>query len=401
METHIKPEILNTSDGKLAEPILRTCVHCGFCNATCPTYQILGDENDGPRGRIYLIKQMLEGNECTEKTRLHLDRCLTCRNCETTCPSGVNYSSLLDIGRKMAEELAPRPLQEKKKRKLLRTVLSSPRKFRTLLKSGQIVRPLLPQILKQKIPAKRAELPWPTNNHNRKMLILDGCVQPSLSPDINSATAIVLDKLGISVITKQAIKCCGAVSQHLSAEEEALVLMRHNIDVWRDDITSGVEAIISTASGCGIMLKDYGHYLRNDPKYASKAELVSSLSKDISEILIEEDMQSLSDDKKKHILSWHPPCTLQHGQKITGKVEKILTDAGHTLVPVRDSHLCCGSAGTYSILQAEISEQLKTNKLNNLMENKPKMIVTANIGCQTHLQQGSDIPVIHWITLFA
>ena len=400
METHIKPELLrNTSDSKLAESILRSCVHCGFCNATCPTYQLLGDENDGPRGRIYLIKQMLEGKKCTEKTRLHLDRCLTCRNCETTCPSGVKYSSLLDIGRKMAEELAPRPIQEKQKRKLMRTFLSSPKKFRTLLKSGQIIRPLLPQTLKQKIPAKKQELPWPNNNHRRKMLILDGCVQPALSPDINSATAIVLDKLGISVTTKHAVKCCGAVSQHLSAEEEALVLMRSNIDAWWQDISSGIEAIISTASGCGIMLKEYAHYLRNDANYAKKAELISSLSKDISEILIKENMQSLN-NKQKRILSWHPPCTLQHGQKIAGKVEKILTDAGHTLVTVKNSHLCCGSAGTYSILQPEISEQLKQNKLKNLMENKPELIVTANIGCQTHLQQDSDIPVVHWITLF-
>jgi glycolate oxidase iron-sulfur subunit len=401
METHIKKELENTIDGKLAKSILRSCVHCGFCNATCPTYQLLGDENDSPRGRIYLIKQLFEGDgsESTEKTRLHLDRCLTCRSCETTCPSGVKYGALLDIGRKLMEDLAPRSREEKKKRKRLQTTLSSPKRFGTLLRAGQLLRPLLPKDTKKKVPKKRLALEHPTTTHERKMLILQGCVQPALSPDINTATAVVLDKLGISLIHHKKAKCCGAVSQHLSAEDKAITQIKNNIDAWWDDISNGIEAIITTASGCGTMLKDYPHYLREEGEYLYKAEIVASLSKDISEIIIEEDYASLP-IKKTHKLSWHSPCTLQHGQKITGYVEKLLTDTGHTLLPVQDGHICCGSAGTYSILQPELSEQLKQNKLENLTREMPDIIVTANIGCQTHLQQGTEIPVIHWINLF-
>ena len=404
METRLTPEILNTTEGQEAEAILRSCVHCGFCNATCPTYQLIGDENDGPRGRIYLIKQILEGKKTTSKTLDHLDRCLTCRNCETTCPSGVQYSKLLDIGRNAAEKQVVRPLKDKVMRSLLLKILPHPARFSVLLGTGRFFKPfLLPKSLAKKIPNKTSNLNWPEQNaahtiHKRKMLILDGCVQPAMSPDINAATAIVLDKLGITLIRVKKTKCCGAVSQHLSAEEEALQFMRTNIDAWWNDISNGVEAIVSTASGCGVMLKDYYHYLKHDPEYADKAEKVSNLCKDIAEILIQENIQSVS---KPKTLAWHPPCTLQHGQKITGVVEKILTRAGHTLVPVTDQHLCCGSAGTYSILQPEISNKLRENKLGNLLDNKPEMIVTANIGCQTHLQENSEVPVVHWVTLFA
>jgi len=401
VETRLTPEILNTPEGQEAESILRKCVHCGFCNATCPTYQLIGDENDGPRGRIYLIKQILEGKPTTSKTLDHLDRCLTCRNCETTCPSGVQYSKLLDIGRSAAEKQVVRPTKERALRSLLRKVLPHPQRFSVLLNTGRFFKPfLMPKLLAKKIPDKPPQLNWPEPNstHTRKMLILDGCVQPAMSPDINAATAIALDKLGIALIRVKKAKCCGAVSQHLSAEDEALVFMRNNIDAWWDDISNGVEAIVSTASGCGVMLKDYYHYLKHDPEYADKAEKVSSLCKDIAEILVEEDLKPVS---KPKTLAWHPPCTLQHGQKITGVVEKILTNAGHTLVPVTDQHLCCGSAGTYSILPPEISNKLRENKIENLLDNKPEMIVTANIGCQTHLQEGSKVPVVHWITLFA
>jgi glycolate oxidase iron-sulfur subunit len=398
MKTELIDSFKQSKDGETAEEILRTCVHCGFCNATCPTYQLIGDENDGPRGRIYLIKQMLEGNKVSHSTQQHLDRCLSCRNCETTCPSGVQYSKLLDIGRKHIEEYSPRSFNERLIRSLLRSVLPYSNRFGPLLSIGRLFKPILPTKIKSKMPRRVAKGCTPFAEHKRRMLVLDGCVQPALSPDINATTARVLHKLGISLITHKKAGCCGAVSQHLSAEDEALIFMKKNIDAWWTEIESGAEAIVMTASGCGAMVKDYAHHLRNDVEYAEKARRVSDLCKDISEIIINEDISVL---KVKGIekISWHPPCTLQHGQKINGVVEKILSSCGYELLAVNDQHLCCGSAGTYSILQPEISQQLQTNKINNLQKNKPEMIVTGNIGCQTHLQEVSDVPVIHWIHL--
>jgi glycolate oxidase iron-sulfur subunit len=400
MRTELTSLIKNSEDGKLADKILRSCVHCGFCNATCPTYQILGDENDGPRGRIYLIKQLLEGKATNEASRDHLDRCLTCRNCETTCPSGVQYAQLLDIGRSHIEKTVPRSFKQRSFRKLLRTVLPYRKRFTFLFKTGQVFKPLLPTSIKKKMPRSVAKGNWPLKQHKRRMLVLDGCVQPALSPDINAVTARVLDKLGISLIRQKKAGCCGAVSQHLSAEDEALTFMKHNIDAWWPDIESGIEAIVITASGCGVMVKEYAHYLRNDPDYAEKARRVSSLCKDIAEIIIKEDYQKLAvDTESSTTIAWHPPCTLQHGQKINGVVEKILDRCGYQLTAVQDSHLCCGSAGTYSLLQPHLSRQLQINKITQLAKNKPEMIVTANIGCQTHLQEVSDIPVVHWVHL--
>jgi glycolate oxidase iron-sulfur subunit len=398
MKTELVDSFRNSDDGKIAEEILRTCVHCGFCNATCPTYQLIGDENDGPRGRIYLIKQMLEGKEASSSTQKHLDRCLTCRNCETTCPSGVEYSKLLDIGRQYIETQSPRNFNERLTRTLLRSVLPYSNRFGPLLSVGRLFKPILPKKIKSKIPKRVAKGSIPVAQHKRRMLVLDGCVQPALSPDINATTARVLHKLGISLITQKKAGCCGAVSQHLSAEDEALVFMKNNIDAWWPEIESGAEAIVMTASGCGAMVKDYVYHLRNDSEYAEKAQRVSDLCKDISEIIINEDISTLK-VKGTERISWHPPCTLQHGQKINGVVEKILGSCGYELLAVNDQHLCCGSAGTYSILQPEISQQLQANKIKNLREQKPEMIVTGNIGCQTHLQEVSDVPVIHWIHL--
>jgi len=398
MKTDLIVSIKNSEDGKIAEDILRSCVHCGFCNATCPTYQLLGDENDSPRGRIYLIKQMLEGKQVSSSTRLHLDRCLSCRNCETTCPSGVEYSKLLDIGRKIIESKSPRSFKDNSIRKLLRMVLPYRNRFGPLLAIGRVFKPVLPAKIKTKIPRRVVKGSKLIAQHKRRMLVLEGCVQPARSPDINSATAPVLPKLGISLISEKKAGCCGAVSQHLSAEDEALVFIKNNIDAWWPEIESGIEAIVMTASGCGAMVKDYAHLLRNDPDYAEKAQRVSALCKDIAEIIMAEDLSVLAISENERI-SWHPPCTLQHGQKINGVVEKILTACGYKLLAVNDQHLCCGSAGTYSILQPEISQQLQSNKINNLQMNKPEMIVTANIGCQTHLQEVSNIPVIHWIHL--
>lgn len=398
MQTQIIDQYRSTSEGHTAESILRRCVHCGFCNATCPTYQLLGDENDGPRGRIYLIKQLLEGKEITKQTQTHLDRCLVCRSCEITCPSGVEYSKLLDIGRHLLDQELPRPKKDTKTRQYLIKYLPDNPFFGTAIKLGQTFKPFLPKSLKEKIVDTPAAGKWPKQKHQRTMLVLEGCVQPSLSPDINAATARVLDRLGISLITAKDAGCCGALEQHLSEPEKAKERMRRNIDAWWPYISNNTEAIIMTASGCGSTVKDYAYHLKDDHDYSIKAERIAHLTKDISEVIAKEKYQNLVQGKQKKV-AWQCPCSLQHGQKITGVVEKILQDCGYELTSVPDSHLCCGSAGTYSILQPKLSHQLRDNKLDALNSGDPDMIVTANIGCQTHLQAKSKRPVRHWIHL--
>jgi glycolate oxidase iron-sulfur subunit len=403
VETKLAPFIKNTPEGQEAESILRKCVHCGFCTATCPTYQLLGDELDGPRGRIYLIKQVLEGTAATEKTQLHLDRCLTCRSCETTCPSGVEYSRLLDIGRGVVEQQVGRGGFASLQRVALRKVVSNASVFGPLLKLGQLARPLLPAALKQKVPANCAPAkPWPQQQHARKMLVLEGCAQPSLSPATNAAAARVLDRLGITLVRSAQAGCCGAVSQHLNAQDEALYAMRRNIDAWWPHIERGAEAIVITASGCGVMVKDYAHALARDPAYADKAKRVSELACDISDVIIAEKAtlkKHLAPDASRPTqkIAFHAPCTLQHGLKKKGAVEALLTELGFNLVPVADAHLCCGSAGTYSILQPTLSNQLRDNKIAALTKDAPQAILTANIGCQSHLQSATTLPVRHWI----
>jgi glycolate oxidase iron-sulfur subunit len=411
MQTNLADFIKDTPEGREADAILRKCVHCGFCNATCPTYQLLGDELDGPRGRIYLIKGMLEGAEVTARTQLHLDRCLTCRACETTCPSGVQYGRLADIGRKLAEERVRRPVLQRLLRLALRAVLPRRALFAPLLKLGRWLRPGLPFALQRKIPAAvPAAGTWPAARHARRMLVLAGCVQPALAPDINAASARVLDQLGISLIQAPGAGCCGAVRFHLNAQEDGLNDMRALIDAWWPYVEAeeagaarGVETIVMTASGCGVTVKEYGHLLAHDPAYAAKAENISALTKDISEVIAAELARlkpllaatAASADASK--LALQLPCTLQHGQRITGLTESILAAAGFELTPVADSHLCCGSAGTYSILQPELSATLKANKLAALHAGSPQGIVTANIGCLSHLQSGTALPVEHWI----
>lgn len=376
-------------------------MHCGFCTATCPTYQLLGDELDSPRGRIYLIKEMLEGAKVSAKTQRHLDRCLTCRACETTCPSGVQYGRLLDIGRAVAEQQVGRSLWQQMQRRMLRSVLPRRSLFNALLTAGRIVHPLLPPRLRASIPPAHNAAGWPQTTHGRTMLVLDGCVQPGLAPQINVAAARVLDSLGISLLRAPQAGCCGAISHHLSAQEEALDYMRRNIDAWWPYLQQGTEAIVMTASGCGAMVREYGHLLRHDPAYADKARQVSALTLDISQILTAEQAQlhHKISTAPRGKLAFHAPCTLQHGQKIVGVVESILTHAGYELTPVKDSHLCCGSAGTYSILQAELPQQLRDNKLDALQAGAPAQIVSANIGCLHHLQAGAQVPVRHWIEL--
>jgi glycolate oxidase iron-sulfur subunit len=401
MQTNLADFIKNTREGAEADAILRKCVHCGFCTATCPTYQLLGDELDGPRGRIYLMKQVLEGKQATTKTQTHLDRCLTCRNCETTCPSGVQYGRLVDIGRKIVEEQVPRSLAQR----IVRTALkeSLPRKwlFTPALKAGQLVRPLLPKVLRNKVPARQSAGTWPRTQHARKMLLLDGCVQPAMAPNINAATARVLDALGVQLIVAPKAGCCGAIRYHMNDHDGGLNDMRNNVDAWWPQVEAGVEAIVMTASGCGVTVKEYGHLLAHDPHYAAKAKRISELTKDLSEILPEFEsalQKKLSRMTGKRV-AYHPPCTLQHGQQIRGKVEGVLRAAGVDVQLCADSHLCCGSAGTYSVLQPELAYQLRDNKLANLQASKPDLIVSANIGCLTHLQSGTETPVRHWIEL--
>jgi glycolate oxidase iron-sulfur subunit len=393
MQTTLSEQARQLPRAEEAESILRTCVHCGFCNATCPTYQLLGDELDGPRGRIYLIKQVLEGNEVTQKTQQHLDRCLSCRNCETTCPSGVDYHNLLDIGRAVVDAAVPRSLDQRLLREGLRSVVPNPGLFKALLSSGQVFRALLPNT-RRVYPAKQR----PTARHTRQVLMLEGCVQPSLSPNTNAATARVLDRLGISVTPAREAGCCGAVDYHLDAQAAGLDRARRNIDAWWPSIEQGAEAIVQTASGCGAFIKDYGHLLSTDAAYAEKARKVSALAKDLVEVLGEEPLDQLGIHSDQR-LAFHCPCTLQHAQKLGGAVEALLTRLGFNLTFVPDGHLCCGSAGTYSLTQPELSRQLRDNKLNALESGHPEVIVTANIGCQSHLDGAGRTPVRHWIEL--
>ena len=399
MQTHLADFIKDTPEGQEADAILRSCVHCGFCTATCPTYQLLGDELDGPRGRIYLIKQVLEGKPATEKTQMHLDRCLTCRNCESTCPSGVQYGRLIDIGRDIVEKQVKRPVVQQLVRTALRETLPRSSVFTPAMKLGQWVRPLLPAVLKNKVPEARPAGVWPTRNHARKMLLLDGCVQPAMSTNINAATARVLDALGVQLLIAPKAGCCGAIRHHLNDQDGALDDMRRNIDAWWPYVEAGAEAIVMTASGCGVTVKEYGHLLAQDPVYAERAARISALTKDLSEIMPDFEQQLAAKVKVKKRIAYHPPCTLQHGQQIRGKVESVLRAVGVDVTLCADSHLCCGSAGTYSVLQPELSYQLRDNKLRNLEATQAEEIVSANIGCLTHLQSGTDTPVRHWIEL--
>jgi len=402
MQTKLSPEFSNSRQGQEAEAILRKCVHCGFCTATCPTYQLLGDELDGPRGRIYLMKQMLEGAEVTRSTQQHLDRCLTCRNCESTCPSGVDYGHLVEIGRNLVEARVERPLGEKLMRGALKSGLTSPL-FGPAMKLGQWVRPLLPDALKHKVPppAPASAHVWPQREHRRKMLMLAGCVQPAMMPNINSATARVLDAAGIQTVVATQAGCCGAIRSHLNDLQGGLNDMRRNIDAWWPAIQAQkVEALVMNASGCGVAVKDYGHALAHDPAYADKAARVSELTRDLSELLPELVLRLADQVQAKPAgrLAFHPPCTLQHGQKLRGGVETHLRSLGFEIsVSPSESHLCCGSAGTYSVLQPELAYPLRDRKLAHLAELAPACIVSANIGCIQHLQSGTQTPVRHWI----
>jgi glycolate oxidase iron-sulfur subunit len=400
MQTAIIESLRDTPIGREADKILRTCVHCGFCNATCPTYQILFDELDGPRGRIYLMKQVLEGHAPTAKTLTHLDRCLTCRACETTCPSGVRYGALLEIGREIVEQQVARPWHQRLMRWTLRNLIPYPARFVPLLRLGQAMRPLMPAAIRHQIPRYEPAGDWPAPRHGRRMLVLQGCAQPAMAPNINAAAARVLDRLGVSLIADAGSGCCGAASHHTSGVADGLNFARRNIDAWWPHIEAGCEAIVMTASGCGVHVKEYGHLLANDLNYAAKAKRVAELAKDLSEILAGEELGKLKGSiDTRRTVAFQSPCTLQHGQKLNGAVEEILRDLGFTLTVVPDAHLCCGSAGTYSILQQSLSQQLLARKVDTLQSGKPDVIATANIGCLAHLATGASVPVRHWIEL--
>lgn len=415
MQTNLADFIRDTPEGREADAILRSCVHCGFCNATCPTYQLLGDELDGPRGRIYLIKQMLEGFPVTRRTQNHLDRCLSCRSCETTCPSGVNYHRLLDIGRGVIEQRVPRPFVERMTRYTLYTTIPNPGILKNAVNIGQLFRPLLPTALSEKLPdsaaSQRPRVGRPAAPRQRRMIALASCGQASLTPNTAAAAGRVLDRLGIEMVELESAGCCGALRYHLDAQQQALDDMRRVIDACWPYIegihSGGVEAIVMTASGCGLQVRAYSELLKHDPAYADKAARISALTLDLSEVLAAEreglmellQLPAKDSAGERRRVAFHSPCTLQHGQKIRGVVESLLAAAGYVLTPVVDAHLCCGSAGTYSITQPELSKRLRDNKLAALSEGSPDVFVTANIGCQTHLQSGSAIPVRHWIEL--
>ncbi len=400
MQIHLAPEFQGTREGTEAEGIVRNCVHCGFCTATCPTYQLLGDELDGPRGRIYLIKQALEGAPVTATTQQHLDRCLTCRNCETTCPSGVQYGRLVEIGREIVDARVPRPAPSRALRWLLKEGLTS-RLFAPAMRLGQAVRPLLPQALKAKVPppAPASARAWPTRTHARKVLLLAGCVQPAMAPNINSATARVLDAAGIQTVVAAGAGCCGAIRTHLGDAAGGLDDMRRNIDAWWP-LVDEVEAIVMNASGCGVTVKGYGHALAHDPAYADKARRIAEKTRDLSELLpaLVPVLKPRLKKPRWRDLVFHPPCTLQHGQQLRGGVEIHLRNMGFNVtVASVESHLCCGSAGTYSVLQPELALKLRDRKLRHLEATRPQAIVSANVGCITHLQSGTDLPTLHWV----
>jgi len=402
VEAHLADWIRNTPEGREAESILRACVHCGFCNATCPTYQLTGDELDGPRGRIYQIKRLLEGETPSASTQLHLDRCLTCRNCETTCPSGVDYGHLVDIGRATMAQRLPRSGAQRAQRGLLRFALTRRWLFAPAVRIGRALRGVLPSALRAKLPPARDAGKWPRGAHTRKVLLLNGCAQPALMPGIDAATARVLDRCGIEAVVAANSGCCGALDFHLDAHSAAQAKARRNIDAWLPQLDARVEAIVINASGCSAMVKDYAHLLRADPDYADKARRIVAATRDLAEFLPPL-LQPLGARRQLALpqtlrrVALHPPCTLQHAQKISGAVENALTALGAELAPVDEAHLCCGSAGTYSILQAEFSQRLRDRKLDNLQRHRPAMILSANIGCLAHLEGAAQVPVRHWI----
>jgi glycolate dehydrogenase iron-sulfur subunit len=398
-----------------ARDLLRNCVHCGFCLPACPTYRITGSELDSPRGRIYLIREMLEHGDATESARTHLDRCLGCRACESACPSGVQYGRLADFGREFIEQRPPtrRDAGTRLVRFALATVATRRELFTPLVRIGQALRPVLPGALKSMVPARAVgrstthdTLAWPAARHDRRLAVLEGCVQPGLAPQINAAAARVLDQLGISLVAARSTGCCGAMEHHLGRSAAALEQVRRNVTASERLLDGGCEAIVSTASGCGTFAKDYGHVLRHaDASVAAAGARVGAATRDLCEVIepaaLADAVAAVRESREPFRIAWQAPCSLQHGQRsaTTGKVEALLRAAGCELVATRNPTLCCGSAGTYSILQPELARELRRRKLDSLLGDEPQVIATANIGCLEHLRQASPVPVRHWIEI--
>lgn len=401
MQTVLLETVRNTLTGPDAERALRACVHCGFCNAVCPTYHVLAEEADGPRGRIYLIKSVLEGTGDAEAARLHLDRCLTCRACESLCPSGVPYAALLEVGREACGQAAPRPLWQTLLRSGLRWLFPYRARVSLVLGAARLLLPLLPRTLAQPLRPEPFSGRSPTRpRRGPRALLFSGCVQPAAKPGINQAAARVLSELGWEVLPDPG-GCCGALSHHLTADAEAQAFMRRNIDAWWPLIEQGLDAIVITASGCTAMLKDYGRLLAHDPAYAGKAERVASLARDISQCLEPQDLAALALAPDTRQVALHRPCTLDHSVGAGDRLQRLLQAAGFVLVETGSEPACCGSAGTYSLLQPKLARRLRHLKLAALQSGRPDLILTANIGCLMHLQGGSPIPVQHWIQALA
>lgn len=396
--------LADTERGRDAQALLRSCVHCGFCLPACPTYRVTGNELDSPRGRIYLVKQLVEGAPVSATTRGHLDRCLTCRACERACPSGVEYGRLVELGRELVAERVPRPASQRAVRNLLVGVLGRPRLFAWTLRLGQAVRGWLPASWQARVPPRLARAPRdkPESRRARRVVLLEGCVQPALAPAINDAAARVLDRLGIAVERLRGERCCGALAHHLDHTARALEQARGNVDACSAALDAGAEAIVSSASACGLMVKDYGRLLARDAAYAARAHRVSAATRDLAEIVEPGDLAraGLRPGTGPRV-AWQAPCTLQHGQRLDGRVESLLQAAGCALETTLESGLCCGSAGTYSLLQPALSGELRRRKLLALTVGAPAAIATANVGCLEHLRAASPVPVRHWIELVA
>jgi len=418
LQTNFTAEQLADPHVAESEKILRRCVHCGFCTATCPTYVTLGNELDSPRGRIYLIKDMLEnGRPADAEVVTHIDRCLSCLACVTTCPSGVDYMHLVDHARVHIEKTYRRPLMDRLIRNMLAAVLPYPRRFRAALALARIGRPLAPlaRALKPLRPlaamlelAPRGRLVStgsagpashePQIERRGRVAILTGCAQPVLDGGINEATIRLLTRFGVEVVVPEGEGCCGALVHHMGKEEPALAFARRNVDVWTREIDGGgLDAIVITASGCGTTIKDYGHMLRLDPEYAEKAARVSALAKDVTEYLAT--LELPVQDPRELTVAYHSACSMQHGQKITMLPKALLTKAGFKVREPAEGHLCCGSAGTYNILQPEISEQLKARKVRNIEATRPDVVATGNIGCMTQIRTGTALSVLHTVEL--